>query len=337
MPNRILKESINESRALSEISFFANDLYKRLIVYADDYGRFNADYQIMLARLYPREAEIVKQSDIEDALIELSGVGKIAFYTSEPRKEVYGCFPNWSAHQRIRDSKTKCPDPQDTSINDYYLRRFIPISMKRKIIQRDNFKCQVCNKYISPIMDADVLIKMGTGLFHIDHIVPVAQGGRATMENLRLTCPKCNLTRNRKFTPEEILNFTICGNSPQPAASCENIPPNPIQYESESNPNTNTKTADKPQKHKYGEYQNVLLSDDDIAKLKAKWPDSYLQKIEQLSQGIEMKGYKYKNHYLALLKWNEKEASETNQRTYDMEAYEEMDFLDPFSESGGDG
>ena len=81
MPNRILKESINESRALSEISFFATDLYKRLIVYADDYGRFNADYQIMLARLYPREAEIVKQSDIEDALIELNGVCKIAFYT----------------------------------------------------------------------------------------------------------------------------------------------------------------------------------------------------------------------------------------------------------------
>lgn len=111
---------------------------------------------------------------------------------------------------------------------------------------------------------------------------------------------------------------------PADASKC---PRNPIQSESESNPNTNK--AGKPPKHKYGEYQNVLLSDDDIAKLKARWPDSYLQKIEQLSQGIEMKGYKYKNHYLALLKWNEKETSENTQRTYDLDAYENMDFLEP--------
>ena len=127
---------------------------------------------------------------------------------------------------------------------------------------------------------------------------------------------------------------TFCNQMISDASEC---PRNPIQSESESNPNTNTKKAAKPQKHKYGEYQNVLLSDDDLAKLKAKWPDNYLQKIEQLSQGIEMKGYKYKNHYLALLKWNEKEVSENTQRTYDMEAYEDMDFLEPFPEFGGDG
>ena len=68
MPNRILKESICESRKLSDVSFFAEDLYKRLITYADDYGRFNADYQIILARLYPREMEIVSIDDIDDAM-----------------------------------------------------------------------------------------------------------------------------------------------------------------------------------------------------------------------------------------------------------------------------
>ena len=57
MPNRILKESICESKGLSECTIFARDLYARLITYADDYGRFNADTQIMLARLYPREMD----------------------------------------------------------------------------------------------------------------------------------------------------------------------------------------------------------------------------------------------------------------------------------------
>ena len=82
MPNRVLKDSINESRGLTSCTFFAQDLYKRLITYADDYGRFNADPQIMVARLYPRELAVVSLDDLTDALIELVGVGKIAFYTS---------------------------------------------------------------------------------------------------------------------------------------------------------------------------------------------------------------------------------------------------------------
>lgn len=235
MPNRIIKESICESKTLSEVSFFAEDLYKRLITYADDYGRFNADYQVLRARLYPRELEIVREEDIEDALTELIGVGKIAFYTSRPRKEVYGCFPHWAEHQRIRDSKHKLPDPEDTDINDWYLRRFIPIDLRVKIIERDKFKCQECGKYVcAGETSARRLVKMGAGLLHIDHIVPLGQGGRATEENLRLLCPRCNLKRKKRYTIDEIIEFTKRDYTLQEsAASRGELPPNPIQ----SNPN----------------------------------------------------------------------------------------------------
>ena len=59
----------------------------------------------------------------------------------------------------------------------------------------------------------------------------------------------------------------------------------------------------KAKRHKYGEYKNVLLSDNEIEKLKETFPFDYKEKIEYMSAAIEMKGYKYKNHYLALLKW----------------------------------
>lgn len=240
MPNRIIKESVNESRGLSNCSFFAQDLYKRLIVYADDYGRFNADPQIMLARMYPRELNVVGVEDIIDALGELCGVEKIGFYTAAPRREVYGAFPNWSDHQRVRDSKKKNPDPTDTTINDWYLRRFIPLEMKVDIINRDGFKCAICGKQIAEGIDAKRFVKMCTGTFHIDHIVPCNQGGRATMENLRLTCPKCNLSRKRSFDFGELIEIAKnCGNSPQPAANVRSLPPNPIQSESNPNPNPN--------------------------------------------------------------------------------------------------
>lgn len=60
---------------------------------------------------------------------------------------------------------------------------------------------------------------------------------------------------------------------------------------------------EKPTRHKYGEYKNVLLSDEDLDKLKAKFPNDWEERIENLSEGIELKGYKYKNHYLAICKW----------------------------------
>lgn len=233
MPNRILKESVNESKTLSTCSLFAQDLYKRIITYADDYGRFNADTEIMLARLYPREIGSVTQDDVIDGLVELSGIGKIQFYTSSVRKDVYGCFPNWGDHQRLRDSKHKCPDPDDTTVNDWYLRRFIPADMKIQIVERDGFKCKICGKLLTVCKDAKRLVKLGSGLFHIDHTVPCQQGGRATLENLQLTCPTCNLSRKKRFSFEEILRFV---DGEQDAASCGEFPQDAARARAESNP-----------------------------------------------------------------------------------------------------
>ena len=59
-------------------------------------------------------------------------------------------------------------------------------------------------------------------------------------------------------------------------------------------------------KHHYGEYSHVLLTDDELAKLQERFPD-WEKKIKQMDEGIELKGYKYKSHYLAILKWAEKD------------------------------
>lgn len=236
MPNRIIKESICTSKGLSECSVFAEELYKRLIVYADDYGRFNADTEIMLARLYPRELQYITEDDLIDALIELAGIGKIAFYTAQPRKEVYGCLPKWEEHQRVRNVKAKCPDPDDTTVNDWYMRRFISADLREKIIERDGFKCQICGKYLTTMRDAKRFAKLGGGLYHIDHIIPVFQGGRATEENLRLTCPACNQSRKKRFTMDEIIDFTL---SPPVAAVCSEPPRPAAIIQSNPNPNPN--------------------------------------------------------------------------------------------------
>ena len=241
MPNRIIKESINESRNLCGCSVFAQDLYKRLLTYADDYGRFNCDMTIIFARLYPREMDVVTINIIDGAFSELVCAGKIGVYRCKAHKDdLFGAFPNWSEHQRVRESKKKCPDPEEM-VNDWYLKRFIPIETKIKLLEDSGGKCMICGKYLySPGVSARAAIKLQTGAFHFDHIVPVQQGGRATLENIRVVCPKCNLSRKKILSFDEILAETM--NSPQVAASFSESPPNPIQsnpirIQSESNPN----------------------------------------------------------------------------------------------------
>lgn len=71
----------------------------------------------------------------------------------------------------------------------------------------------------------------------------------------------------------------------------------------ESINNISPSATPKPSKHKYGEHKNVLLTDDEYEKLQERFPNDYEDKIETLSEGLALKGYKYKSHYLAILKW----------------------------------
>lgn len=59
-------------------------------------------------------------------------------------------------------------------------------------------------------------------------------------------------------------------------------------------------------KHKYGEYKNVLLTDEEMAKLKNEFID-YEDRIERLSEYIESKGVKYKSHLATIRAWARKD------------------------------
>jgi len=65
------------------------------------------------------------------------------------------------------------------------------------------------------------------------------------------------------------------------------------------------KKSAKPKKKKYGNYKHVLLSDEEVDRLKNDYGEKrHLQLIEDLDRGIQLKGYKYKDHNLAIRTWN---------------------------------
>ena len=67
------------------------------------------------------------------------------------------------------------------------------------------------------------------------------------------------------------------------------------------NKKTVSETA-KASKHKYGEYQHVLLKDEELQALQRDYTN-WEELIKYLDEYIEMKGYKAKSHYLCIRKW----------------------------------
>ncbi len=56
-------------------------------------------------------------------------------------------------------------------------------------------------------------------------------------------------------------------------------------------------------RHGYGEYRNVLLSEDELAKFKAERPDDWQERIESMSSWCAAKGKTYRNYLAALRNW----------------------------------
>ena len=66
----------------------------------------------------------------------------------------------------------------------------------------------------------------------------------------------------------------------------------------------------KPVKHKYGEYSNVLLTDEEYRKLQALFPYDLQARIERLSEYIASKGTKYKSHYATIRSWANRDSKQ---------------------------
>lgn len=70
-----------------------------------------------------------------------------------------------------------------------YVRESINSLIKRKVIERDGYICRHCG------MDCS---KSGSGGYHFDHVYPVSRGGETSIENLVMSCVRCNSRKGAK-------------------------------------------------------------------------------------------------------------------------------------------
>ena len=94
-----------------------------------------------------------------------------------------------------------------------------------------------------------------------------------------------------------------------------------IDKQNKTKQNKKENTAKAVSKKKFGEFENVFLSEQKFEKLKARFKNEAEVYIERLSNYIESSGKRYKSHYATILSWAEKDKQIENLRG---ESYEKF-------------
>lgn len=105
--------------------------------------------------------------------------------------------------------------------------------------------------------------------------------------------------KRRKREAEKLLPQ----NSTEIPRTSMDVPRLDIEGDIDIDKDKNKSISKKSPRHKHGEYQNVLLSDDDLEKLKAEFPADWDQRIQRLSEYMASSGKSYKNHLATIRNW----------------------------------
>jgi len=114
VPNRDIRESALTSKTLAKLSHGGERFFWRLTLVADDFGRFEAEEMVLLARCYPAMLDRVKVKDVRGWLGELVAAALVKLY--RVGEKTFGFFMTWAKHQRQRAKESKYPSPASADI-----------------------------------------------------------------------------------------------------------------------------------------------------------------------------------------------------------------------------
>lgn len=114
VPNRIIREAILSSEKMAMLAWPEEVFYRRVMSIVDDYGRFEANPQLLRARCYPLQTDAVRAADISRWMAACQKAGLILCY------EVSGkCYLEVLNFQQQQRSASKYPPPISPEIICY--------------------------------------------------------------------------------------------------------------------------------------------------------------------------------------------------------------------------
>lgn len=91
-----------------------------------------------------------------------------------------------SDQHKCRVHLLKNPQPIVVNPDGSFKRSPISQALRHEVFKRDEYKCIECGS-----TDKDSIL-------HVDHMLPVSQGGTDEMSNLQTLCSKCNLAKSNR-------------------------------------------------------------------------------------------------------------------------------------------
>ena len=113
MPNRIIKESICTSAEIDRLTPFQENVFVRLMVNCDDFGRFDGRMKLISSKLFPlKDITIDEMSAAMSALVDAN---LVTFYEVDGKPYLF--MNTWAKHQQSRANKSKYPQPPESICN----------------------------------------------------------------------------------------------------------------------------------------------------------------------------------------------------------------------------
>lgn len=114
MPNRILRDW-TDSETIDDLSVYAERFFTRLIMKADDYGRYSGNLKLLKSTLFPLKTDI-RETDISLWITECMTCGLIALYNVANKEYVQ--INNFKQVLRQKNEKYPPPDSNSTCVAD---------------------------------------------------------------------------------------------------------------------------------------------------------------------------------------------------------------------------
>lgn len=115
----------------------------------------------------------------------------VARYESPKKNNVYEKYYEYN-YDKIKELYYKVQSIINTKESYEYQKKIERLkmtdSLRYDILRRDNYRCQICG----------ITAKEGAKL-HVDHIMPIAKGGKTVPDNLQTLCDRCNLGKSDKY------------------------------------------------------------------------------------------------------------------------------------------